>query len=406
MTTTNRSRLTAVILTGLAVLASACAPPAAGGPAATATAAPEPAYAAALRPRLDQLMKDLLATGAVVLVRSPELGDWTTTLGTRTYRGTDPVQVGDSVRVGSNTKTWTGTVILQLVQEGRIALADPVSKYRPDVRGGANISIEQLLDMHSGLANYTTTYELNHTLDVDPAKAWNPEDLLKMGLALDPSTPGAKFEYSNTNTVLLGLIIEKVTGHPVAEEFRTRLFTPLGMSGTVFPDITSDALPDPHARGYAYGTNVETATTEVLSPAVQAGAKDGSIVPKDVTGDNPSWAWTAGAGISTAGDLATWVEALGGGKLLGPALQRQRLESVRQIVPGNPESPFYGLAIAKFGPLYGHSGELPGYNSFMGYDPDRKITVVTWATTAPSPDGRGPAVELAKAVIAAVYGKG
>ncbi|MFC5995940.1 serine hydrolase domain-containing protein [Pseudonocardia hispaniensis] len=390
-----------ILAVGVLAVAAACTAP------GTSANAPSqaPSYAAGLQPKLEQIAKDRLLTGAVVLVRSPELGDWTWQTGTRTYRGNDPVQVGDHVRVGSNTKTWTGTVILQLVGEGRLALDDPVSKYRPDVPNGQNITIAQLLDMRSGLANYTVDFDLNNQMDIYPTKVWKPEELLAKAFAMPPvATPGEKFFYSNTNTVLLGLIIEQLTGHPVAEEFRNRLFAPLGMNNTVMPDLSSTAIPDPHPRGYTYGTNVGTIDSLVLPPDVQAAAKTGEIVPMDVTDVNPSWGWTAGAGISTAEDLARWVEALGGGGLLTPDLQKQRLASVQAISPGDPASAGYGLALARFGHLYGHSGELPGYNSFMGYDPDRKITIVAWATPAPSVDGNGPAVELAKSVIGTLYG--
>src|SRR5918997_1287398 len=129
-------------------------PPVCRTPTRTSPPAPRevPAYAAAVQPELDRIMGDLAVTGAVVLVRSPELGDWATTMGTRTWHGTEPVTLDDHVRIGSNTKTWTATVILQLVDEGRIGLDDPVSRYRPDVPNGKNITIAQLLDMRSGLA--------------------------------------------------------------------------------------------------------------------------------------------------------------------------------------------------------------------------------------------------------------
>src|SRR5262252_88457 len=96
----------------------------------------EPAYAAALRPQIEQLRQELLAPAAVVLIRSSALGDWTATFGTRTRGGADPVQAGDQFRIGSCTKTWTGTVILQLVAEGKLQLDDPVSRYQPDVPNG------------------------------------------------------------------------------------------------------------------------------------------------------------------------------------------------------------------------------------------------------------------------------
>jgi D-alanyl-D-alanine carboxypeptidase len=363
-----------------------------------------PAYAAAVQPELDRLMSDLAITGAVVLVRSPELGDWATTMGTRTWHGTEPVTLADHVRIGSNTKTMTATVILQLVDEGRIALDDPVSRYRPDVPNGDDITIAQLLDMSSGLANYTTDLYLNEQMDSNPGRVWDPEELLAIGLAEPPAfPPGEGFLYSNTNYVLLGLIIEQLTGVPVEQALQERIFDPLGLSGTSFPALTDASIPEPHPQAYTFGTNVETIDSLVLPPEVQAAARAGTLEPMDVTDANPSWGWTAGAGISTAPDLADYVEELVDGCLLSPQLQQERIASVQPLDPDDPTSPGYGLGLASFGPLYGHSGELPGTNSFMGYDPVRDITVVTWASTAPAPNGEGPAVELAKAVIAELY---
>jgi D-alanyl-D-alanine carboxypeptidase len=144
----------------------------------------------------------------------------------------------------------------------------------------------------------------------------------------------------------------------------------------------------------------------VLSPEKQAGAREGTLAPLDVTNTNPSWAWSAGAGISTTGDLATYVPALVGGGLVSTSMQKTRLDSIRPIDPTDPQSPGYGLALARFGPVYGHTGELPGYNTFAGYDPERKITVVVWTSLAPSPDGRDPAAQMARAVIEELYGTG
>jgi D-alanyl-D-alanine carboxypeptidase len=366
------------------------------------SAAGDPAYVATLKPAIDEVVAELGIVGAVVMVRSPELGDWSTAIGTRTYQGDDPVTVDDHVRIGSNTKTMTATVILQLVQEGLLKLDDPVSTYRPDVPNGENITIAQLLDMRSGLGNYSTDLTLNEQQDSDPGRVYTAEELIAMGLAMPPEfAPGDGWFYSNTNYVLLGAIIEKLTGHPVEEEFATRIFERLGLEGTSMPAPDDATLPDPHPQGYTYGTNVGTIDSNILSPEVQAAAEDGTLAPFDVTGMNPSWAWTAGGAISTAGDLATYVKAMVGGGLLDPALQQQRMDSITPTDPGNPEAADYGYGIGGFGPFYGHSGELPGYNSFMGYDPTTDTTVVTWATNAPAPNGKGPAVELAKAAIAA-----
>jgi D-alanyl-D-alanine carboxypeptidase len=373
-------------------------------PGSAAAPSEDPAYAAAVQPELDRIMRDLAVTGAAVLVRSPELGDWATTMGTRTWHGTEPVTLADHVRVGSNTKTWTATVILQLVDEGRIDLDDPVSRYRPDVPNGEDITIAQLLDMRSGLANYTEDLELNEQMDSNPGRVWNPEELLAIGLAEPPAfPPGEGFLYSNTNYVLLGLIIEQLTGVPVEQAFQNRIFDRLELGETSFPALTDASIPQPHPQAYTFGTNVETIDSLVLPPEVQAAAVAGTLEPMDVTDANPSWGWTAGAGISTAPDLADYVEELVDGCLLSPQLQQQRIASVQPLDPDDPASPGYGLGLASFGPVYGHSGELPGTNSFMGHDPVRDTTVVTWASTAPAPDGQGPAVELAKAVIAELY---
>src|SRR6185295_20153033 len=135
--------------------------------------------------------------------------------------------------------------------------------------------------------------------------------------------------------------IEKLTGHPVEQEFQRRIFTPLGLRNTQLPPRTSNALPAPHPNGYQFGSNVETMATQVLPADQQAAAKAGILKPLDATDGNPSWAWTAGSGISTAEDLARYAQALVGGGLLNDAMQKQRLASIRQINPADPKSPGY-----------------------------------------------------------------
>lgn len=391
-----RGRALATVTAVATVLAAACAEPAVAPPAAPAP----PAYAATLAPQLEQLARDLLVTGAVVQVRSPGLGDWVTRIGTKAYRGTEPVEVADHVRIGSVTKSWTGTVVLQLVDEGRLRLTDPVSMYRPDVPNGQNITIEQMLSMRSGLGNYTTDLAINERMDADLGAVFEPEELIRIGLAMPVEfPPGEGFFYSNTNTVLLGRIVEQVTGNPLATEFERRIFIPVGMGGSSFPAITVGALPTPHPQGYTYGTNLETMTSNVLSPEKQAAARAGTLAPMDVTTENPSWGWSAGAGISTSDDLTRYVKALVGGGLLSPELQKARLDSVRPVDPAAPDGPGYGLALARFGPFYGHTGELPGFNTFAGYDPQTDTTVVVWTSLAPSPDGQDPAAQMARMII-------
>jgi D-alanyl-D-alanine carboxypeptidase len=349
-----------------------------------------------LQERVASMAKEMLVPGAVVLVRSP-VGELSTTYGTTTVGGTLPVSLADHVRIGSITKTWTGTVILQQAHEGKLSL---------DVPGGDHITVADLLDMRSGLYNYTETRELNEIADNNPQKVWNPDELLALAYS-HPSyfAPGTGYRYSNTNTVLLGLIVEKLDAKPLSQVFQDRLFTPLGLKDTLFPPSTSIAIPDPHPQGYMYGNNVLTmGSPAAVPPDIQAAAKAGTLRPSDQTSLNPSWAWAAGAGISTVADLATWVEALADGKLLDPDMQARRIASLQSTNPEQPDAPQYGLAIAKFGALYGHTGEVPGFNTFAGTDPQHKVTIVVWVNLDPTADGRAAATLIAKGLIDEMYG--
>jgi D-alanyl-D-alanine carboxypeptidase len=353
----------------------------------------------ALQRMVIALAKDMKLPGAVVIVKTPK-GNFSTAYGVTSYKGSRPTAYDQKIRVGSVTKSWVGTVILQQVQEGKLALTDAVSKHWSGVPNGDGITIEQLLTMRSHLPNYTELLSLNQKLDDEPRKAWTQQELLALAFAQKPYVED--FHYSNTNTILLGLIAQKLDGgKPLADVFRDRLFTPLGLQGSSFPAITSNAIPTPYARGYMVGTNVET--LKPLPPAMVAAAHAGTLAPGDQTDTNPSWAWSAGAGISTANDLVAIVTAMVRGGLLTPDMQAKRLASVRSIDPSNPASAGYGWGLAKFGNLYGHTGELPGYNTFMGLDPVHDVTVVVWANSAPVADGRAPATTIAKALIGAIY---
>lgn len=398
-----RAVLGGVAAWGMGAVLAGCA----NAPASPGPAGPPPPNGSGitksdeLRARFQQTAKDLLVPGAVLLVRSPE-GEMSAVYGSRTIDGADPITLEDHARIGSVTKTLTGTVILQQAQEGKLDIDGPVAAHRPEIPNGGNITLAQLLSMRSGLYNYSESLELNQSLDQNPTRVWTPQQLLDLGLKYPPYfPPGTDFHYSNTNTVLLGLIAEQVDAQPLASIFQRRLFMPLAMHGTSFPD--SAAIPDPHPRGYMYGTNVATMQSEALPQELVVAATAGELRPNDVTDASPSWTWAAGGAISTVTDLAVWARALGDGTLLNPTWQRRRLDSVQPINPGSPASPGYGLGIAKFGPMYGHTGELPGFQTFTAYDPDKKITLTTWANLNAAPDGRAPASTIAQELIGTLY---
>lgn len=357
----------------------------------------------AAKTAFETMAAEMGVPAAAMLLRTPD-GEIEVAYGVRGLDDPTPITIGDHIRVGSVTKTWTTTVVLQMIDEKKIALEDPVSKYRPDVPNGDNISIAQLLSMRSGLFNYTTTYELSEQMDNAPQRAWDPEELVAMARPIEPYfAPGEGFFYSNTNTVLLGLIAQAIDGKPLETIFQDRLFTPLGLADTTFPAISSNAMLEPHPRGYMYTDNLLTLFSTAIPADLQLAAKEGTLKPNDQTDANPSWAWAAGSGISNVRDLATFVEAMVEGGLLSPEMQEVRMSSLQPQAPGMPGAPLYGLGIAQFGSFYGHTGELPGFNTFMGRDPNADVTLIVWASLAPLPDGRGPAATLARGVIGELF---
>lgn len=409
----SKKAIVAALVVGAVLTTSACTSTGASdtsSPAPTTTGMPshaDPAYAAALQSEIPTVLTDNAIPGAVVMIISADKGDWTATFGTAELGAEVPMSADDFLRVGSNTKTMTSTVILQLVQEGALSLDDPISKFRPDVPGGDDITIANLSEMRSGLYSYTFDPGFNATLDAEPQKAWTPDELLAIAFS-HPANAAAdeEFEYSNTNIVLLGVVIEQLTGMTASDAFEERIFGPLGLTHSLLPRPDDSSIPDPHAQGYQFGTNVETIDSYAVPSAQLPDALDGTLEPLDQTDSNLSWAWTAGGAISTPADLAIYVKALVGGGLLDDATQKLRLASVQPMAAGGPSGVGYGLGIAQFAPgILGHDGQLPGYSSFMAYNLDTDDTIIVGVNLSASPvDGQNAAVVVAKAIMATLYG--
>jgi len=352
-----------------------------------------PAYAKPLKAQLEAVVKQEQIPGAVVMIRSPSMGNWSESFGSLALGSSKRIGIDDYYRVASNTKTMTGTIILQLVQEGQLSLDDSVSKYRPEVPNGQNITIAELLNMRSGLFDYLSTKAWLNAEDQNHQMVWTPAQLEALAFAEPPNfPPGQGFNYSNTNTLLLGLIIEQITGQSLDTAFQDRIFTPLGLKHTYLPSATTNTIDDPHAQGYCFGSFAGGCNP---TPGQ-------SVPPNDVTDTNPSWAWAAGGVISTPSDLARYAKALVGGGLLDPEMQQERLASL-QVVPGRPDSIRYGYALLTLGPLIGHTGDFPGFNSVMYYDPTIKLTVIAYATINVTITGGLGAEELMKPIFAQFY---
>jgi D-alanyl-D-alanine carboxypeptidase len=254
-------------------------------------------------------------------------------------------------RIGSVTKTFTGTLILQLAQDGRLKLTDTIDRYYHGVPNGDRITLNQLATMTSGVASYYTDDFLTLYF-AHPETVFTPDQLIRYGLSASPVfEPGERFDYSNTNTILLGVVVEKVTGQPVADVLRDRILGPLGMTGTSLPDV-SPAIPPPYPRGY---------TLQGIPPHTN---------PVDATDWNPSFGWTAGGMISTVDDLLVYDRALGTGQgLVTHPTQVARLTSW-------PEPAGYGFALGCVDGWVGHTGELPGFNTALYYDTTSDTSVV------------------------------
>lgn len=397
----------AIAALGALFAVSGCTSEKSGDNASTGTSTATPKYASILQQRIPGLMKANAIPGVVVLIKSPRQGDWSHTFGTAEIGKQVPMSLDDYFRIGSNTKTMTSTVILQLVEEGKLALNDPISKFRPDVPNGQDITIAELSEMRSGLYSYSFDPAFNATLDHDPGKAWTPDELLSIAFSHPADfPPGQRYEYSNTNIVLLGTVIEKLTGMSASEAFQKRIFEPLGLKRSSLPANTDASIPAPHAQGYQFGTNVATIDSYAVPAAQLPAALDGTLKPINETNANPSWAWTAGGAISTPADLAVYVKALVNGGLLDKKTQKLRFDSIQPVVPGQTDGVGYGLGIAQFAPgILGHDGQLPGYSSFMVYNIHTGDTIIIASNLSASPvDGENAAVLVAKTVIATLYG--
>jgi D-alanyl-D-alanine carboxypeptidase len=246
----------ASFLVGVALLIAACSRPG----STAGSSALKPIDKAALQTMVDTTAKEFLVPGAVVLLRTPQ-GKFTVTYGITQLGTTSAPRADTRFRIASNTKSMTAAVIVQLAQEGKLSLDDPVSKYVPNVPNGDKITIDELLTMRSGLYNYTDAPELAAIVDREPTKVWTTEEVLAIAFARPPNfPPGTAYEYNNTNYTLLGVIAEQVDGRPMARAMQERLFGPLGMHDTFLPARTSNTIPDPYSHGYLYGSSCPPTT--------------------------------------------------------------------------------------------------------------------------------------------------
>ncbi|MFF1494418.1 serine hydrolase domain-containing protein [Streptomyces sp. NPDC058304] len=336
-----------------------------------------PAVAAQLDAAIRQVMRQTKVPGVTVGLWAPGKGSYVKNFGVADKATGAPMTTGLHVRIGSETKTFTVTALLQLVDRRKVGLDDPIGTYIKGVPNGNRITLRELAGMRSGLFNYSLDENFIKRLQADPEQSFTPHQLLDYAFRHPVQfAPGAKFDYSNTNLILLGLVVEKVTGRPLHEVIAKDVLAPAGIRRTVFP--TSPAMPDPYAHGY---TN-QTASGKI----------------EDATGWNPSWAWAAGAMISDLEDLRSWAHTLATGTLLTPATQAERLKTT----PMNLQGDGYGLGIFNVQGWIGHNGSIPGYEVLPVYLPQAQATMVILLNTDVSYKGQEPSTLFGEAVTGIV----
>ena len=274
------------------------------------------------------------------------------------------------VRIGSNTKTFVAVVILQLVQEGKISLDEPIEPYLPGLlRGegidGTKITVRQLLQHTSGLPDHVETlFPANDTRQTGIFQLrdnyYSPRDLLDIALN-KPAVfePGSQFRYTNTNYIVLSLLVEKVTHRPLAEQITKRITEPLGLTHTYYPGPGEEDIRGQHPQGYHVNSQGEL---------------------EDVTRLDPSWGGGAGAMISTPSELGTFLQAT----LNGTLLNQDSITEMKKTVDTGRPNRGYGLGIFSMplscGTAWGHTGGIHGYMTQNMVGPDG--TTVTTASTA------------------------
>ncbi|MFD3413604.1 serine hydrolase domain-containing protein [Streptomyces cyaneofuscatus] len=350
----------------IAALAGALAPAtsASAAPATIRTQTPAPDMAGIVA-ALESAMADG-APGAMARYVGPD-GARGRAVGVRDRESGTAMDTRARFRIGSVSKTFSSVVLLQLVEENRLKLDAPVSTYLEGLLPDDRITVRHLLTHRSGLADYTDAM-FNETVPGFEAvrnRVFSYQELVDLSLAEPRTTePGAAYAYSNTNFVVVGMLIEKLTGRPVADAYQRRIIKPLGLRATAYvhPDTR---IKGTHVRGYLH-------PDEAGAPLV------------DSTEQTVSWAQSAGAVISSPADLNTFTSALMRGRLLSPAT----LEAMTTVTPTDgTNTRFYGLGLRRYDlscgtRVYGHTGTVQGYYTYAFSTRDGRRSLSALANTS------------------------
>lgn len=302
----------------------------------------------------DETMRDTSLPGMIVGVWAPGRAlEWVRAKGIADRKNSVPMRPDMRVRIGSVTKTFITTILLQLADEKKLSLDDFVSKYLPDFPNGQRVTLRQLANMTSGIPNYTDDDKWIEKWGANTRYCWRPDELLGVvrnkPLIFDP---GTAYKYSNTNAIILGKILEKVTNYPLEFILHDRIITRLKLQNTSYPDGANFT----NGVGYAHGYVFDQA--------------DGFT---DVTEEvDPSWCGAAGAMISNLFDLRVFIESVVRGGLVSERMQAERFK----FVPMEGTDAEYGIGIFRVMGYVGHNGGLPGYATSAYHNPQTNTTII------------------------------
>ena len=324
--------------------------PGSSGTAATREASVTETGGVVLTEAIRSGMQRASIPGAIVGVWREGQPSYVRAFGVRDTASGEPMATDLFMRIGSNTKAFVVTGILMLADQDKLRLDDPIDRYVKGVPSGDRITLRQLAQMRSGLYNYAD--DISKDLPQQRFRRWTPQELLEIAFRhplLFP--PGRAFDYCNTNAVLLGLVVEKVSGQSLASFIEQNILKPEGLTHTVFP--AGAEIPSAHSHGYFK-------------------MPDGKIV--DATNWDPSWGWASGNMISTLEDMRVWTRDLAMGKLISPAMKREQ----HQFLPAPQEGDgaLYGLALENQNGWIGHNGNIMSYMVYPYYLPSERMTMV------------------------------
>jgi D-alanyl-D-alanine carboxypeptidase len=313
--------------------------------------------------------------GVVASVRMPDQPEWKQAFGYADEAAQIPFNADSFFPIRSVTKSFTATLVLELVSKGLVALDSVLETFVPGIPNGSSITLADLAGMQTGIADYSSTPAFLDVFIQDVTQSFTEMQLVDFAIPASPVfPPGAEYQYCNTNTVLLGMVVETVNGQPFGNVLQSGILDPLNLTNTAYP--TAVGLPNPHPTPYDLNVG------------------DHSLTPLPLI--NPTALAAAGAMTSTVDDLQAWALALGQGRLIGTGLRDEQIARSRPVTNG-PTYDRYGLGIGILDNWWGHTGSGLGFQIAMFYDPASTSTIVVAVNASAS--GGEPNLNLAEEIF-------